>query len=237
MSRKPLDNPVWHALGGPQANVAVRRPHARRYDPEIAPFFGIEEPSERAYRDCGDILGKSPEAWLVRPEEEPTPPGWTKIFEKAVAQMILPPTAALPSVPSSVIELGPGDAPAIRALAEHARPGPFSSRTHELGTFLGIHDGGRLVAMAGERMRLPGWVEISTVAVDEAYRGRGYGRMLTAAVAARIRAANHMPFLHLYADNKPAMALYRKMGFAQRSTLVLTGLAPARKPADETVEE
>jgi len=237
MSRKPLDNPVWHALGGPQAEFALKRPFARRFDPEMAPFFAIEEPSERAYRDIGDLLGKSPEARLFRPEEEPEPAGWRKSFEKPIAQMILPPSVALKPAGSPAIELGRGDVAAMRDLAGRAEPGPFARRTHELGVFLGIHDGGRLVAMAGERLRLPGLTEISAVAVDPDYRGRGYGRALTAALAQRIRAAGQMPFLHVYEDNKQAFGLYRKMGFAQRTTLVVTWLAPDRKTAADTVEE
>lgn len=236
MSRKPLDNPVWHALGGPQANVALKRPHARRFEPEVAPFFAIEEPSERAYRDIGDLLGKSPEARLFRPEKEPTPSEWSKTFEKPIVQMILPPSVVLKAASSSIIELGIGDVPAMRDLAERVEPGPFAARTHELGVFLGIHDGDKLVAMAGERLRLPGLTEISAVAVDPDYRGRGHGRALTAALAQRIRAAGQMPFLHVYEDNKAAFGLYRKMGFAQRTTLVVTWLAPSRKAA-ETVEE
>jgi GNAT superfamily N-acetyltransferase len=230
MSKKPLDNPVWHALGGPQSDFALKRPFARRFDPEIGPFFAIEEPSDKAFRDMDDLMGASSEAWLVRSEAVDVPEGWRKTFEKKVAQMILPPTATLPPVPSSIIELGAGDLPGMRELAAHAKPGPFATRTHELGTFLGIHEGDRLVAMAGERFRLPGLVEISAVSTQAEYRGRGYGTALLAAVAARIRAAGQMPFLHLYADNEAALKLYRKMGFAQRTTLVLTGLA-LRKPA------
>lgn len=232
MSRKPLDNPVWHALGGPQAAFAVKRPHARRFDPEVAPFFAIEEPSERAYRDIGDLLGASPEARLFRPEAEPAPPGWSKSFEKPIVQMILPPAVALPSVPSAIIELGPGDRPAMIELAERTKPGPFAARTPELGTFLGLHDGGRLVAMAGERLRLPGWVEISAVAVDPEYRGRGYGKALTAALASRIRAASQMPFLHVYSDI-PAFGLYKAMGFVPRTTLTVIWLAPRKDTGED----
>jgi GNAT superfamily N-acetyltransferase len=232
MARKPLDNPVWHALEGPQSAVAIKRPHARRFDPDVAPFFAIEEPSDRAYRDIGDILGKSPEARLFRPEKEPAPPGWSKTFEKPIQQLILPPTAALPAPLSSIVELREVDAPDMQALAKRTDPGPFAPRTHELGTYLGIHEDGELVAMAGERLRLPGWVEISAVATDTEYRGRGYGRALTAALAARIRVAGQMPFLHVYPDNKAAVALYKSMGFVERTTLIVTWLAPKAPPAE-----
>lgn len=232
MSRKPLDNPVWHALGGPQASFAAKRPFARRFEPAVAPFFAIEEPSDKAYRDLDDLLGDSPEVRLFRPTPEPVPAGWKKTFEKPIQQMILPPTAALPTVPSSVIELHEVDVAAMQDLAARTKPGPFAERTHELGTFLGIQDEGKLVAMAGERMRLPGWVEISAVAVDPEYRGRGYGKALTAALAARIRAAGQMPFLHVFPDLKAA-ELYKAMGFAQRTTLTVIWLAPVRKAPTE----
>lgn len=234
MSRKPLDNPVWHALAGPQADFALKRPHAKRYDPEIAPFFAVEEPSERALRDCGDLLGASPEIWFVRPEAVDASPGWAKTLARPVTQMILPPTASLkaPIIEPKIIELRAVDAPAMLDLAIRMKPGPFASRTHELGTFLGIHDGDRLVAMAGERMRLPGLVEISAVATEPEYRGRGYAQALIAALATRIRASGQMPFLHLFADNENAFALYRKLGFVQRTTLMLTWLAPKAPPPE-----
>ena len=45
------------------------------------------------------------------------------------------------------------------ALVAATAPGPFGRRTPLLGRYLGIRDGGRLVAMAGERLRVPGHVE------------------------------------------------------------------------------
>ena len=42
-------------------------------------------------------------------------------------------------------------------------PGPWFHRTPELGRFVGFEEDGRLVAMAGERMHVPGDTEISAV--------------------------------------------------------------------------
>lgn len=44
----PLDNPVWHALTGPHANVALGRGAARHYPRDIAPFSAIAEPTAAA---------------------------------------------------------------------------------------------------------------------------------------------------------------------------------------------
>ena len=60
------------------------------------------------------------------------------------------------------------------ALATLTKPGPFAGRTHELGSFVGVKHDGRLVAMAGERMRPEGFTEVSAVCTLPDYRGRGY---------------------------------------------------------------
>ena len=73
------------------------------------------------------------------------------------------------------------------------KPGPFSARTHELGTFLGIRVDGNLVAMAGEQMKPAGYTEITAVCVHPSHRGRGYGQMLLSAVSRQILRAAKFP--------------------------------------------
>jgi hypothetical protein len=103
-------------------------------------------------------------------------------------------------------------------LVEATRPGPFGSRTHELGTFLGVKADGRLVAMAGQRMRLPGLIEVSGVCTDPAHLGRGHAARLLTAQLALIRGAGHGAFLHVKADNARAVAVYEWLGFRGRRT-------------------
>ena len=114
-----------------------------------------------------------------------------------------------------MVELGAADVDAMVELVERTKPGPFTRRTIELGTYLGAFDGERLVAMAGERMQPDGASEISAVCTDETYRGRGLGAHLTLAVADRIREAGRLPFLHVVATN-PARRLYEELGFTER---------------------
>ena len=70
-----------------------------------------------------------------------------------------------------VIELTESDVPEMMALAEPTKPGPFGRRTRELGTYIGIRRSGTLVAMAGERLRLPGFTEVSAVCTHLRSRG------------------------------------------------------------------
>jgi predicted GNAT family acetyltransferase len=127
----------------------------------------------------------------------------------------------------------PVDVPAMLALAAATQPGPFGPRTIELGRYLGIRRGGTLVAMAGERMRLDGFTEISAVCVHPDHRGRGYAADLVLALAASIVARSEVPFLHVFSSNAAAISLYRKLGFAPRRRLHLAVLVRAERSADQ----
>ncbi len=105
------------------------------------------------------------------------------------------------------------------ALAAATEPGPFATRTHELGRFIGVRVDGNLVAMAGERFVLPGMTEVSAVCTDPAYRGRGWAAALTAEVARGIIARGETPFLHVVESNTTARAVYERIGFADRTIL------------------
>jgi ribosomal protein S18 acetylase RimI-like enzyme len=114
------------------------------------------------------------------------------------------------------VRLGPADVPEMLDLVERTRPGPFLPRTIELGTYLGVRHGGKLVAMAGERLGPDGWTEISAVCTDPAHRGRGLGTRLVLAVAAGIEDRGETAFLHAATVNTGAIALYRSLGFGLR---------------------
>src|SRR5260370_21230789 len=86
-------------------------------------------------------------------------------------------------------------------------------RLGTLGTYLGIRHAGKLVAMAGERMKVPGWTEVSAVCTHPDHTGHGYARMLMAEVMRRIRSRGETPFLHVREDNVRAIELYRRLGF------------------------
>ena len=113
------------------------------------------------------------------------------------------------------------------ALASVTQPGPFGPRTIELGDYIGIRRRGALVAMAGERMRLDRFTEISAVCVEPTYRGHGLAVDLVRSLVSSIAARSEIPFLHVFSSNLAAIALYRKLGFALRRRMHLAVLAPA----------
>ncbi len=78
--------------------------------------------------------------------------------------------------------------------------------------------------MAGERLKLDGFTEVSGVCTHPDWRGRGYATGLMGLVAQRIVARGETPFLHVYAGNSGAIALYERLGFRLRSAVVFTVL-------------
>ena len=148
------------------------------------------------------------------------PPGLTVVKQAMLAQMVLErPTSA---EPVDFLDLGDADAPEMVALATLTEPGPFVEATHRLGEFIGIRIDGQLVAMSGERMRAPGLTEVSAVCTHPDWRGRGLAGKLMRVVMARIVARGETPFLHSYASNSGAIALYEKLGFRVRREVIAT---------------
>ena len=213
----PLDNPVWHALTGPQANVAEGTARARRYDPDFSVFAALPDvPDLAAWDDLATLVGPGGTALLV--PDRPPPTGWTVLATFVIQQMVGA-GAGSPTPPPGFVELGAADHPEMRDLVAATEPGPWCSRTAELGTFVGVREHGRLVAMAGQRMQLHGACEISAVCTDTDHRGRGLASALTTILAARIRASGRTPLLHVMAENTSAVHAYERAAFTVRSTL------------------
>ena len=215
-----LDNAVWFSLDGPHQGFAERRGAAARYDPDVSVFGAIGDDSEVGWRDLESVVSPSGIAVLFRAEIPEPPAGWTRLDGGRGHQMVLGELAAV-DVPDSRA-LGPDDVGEMLALVELTKPGPFCLRTVELGGYVGVFDGDRLVAMAGERLAPPGFREISAVCTHPDYRGRGLAAGLSARVARTILERGERPFLHHASDNDPARRVYEALGFEFRRQVVFT---------------
>jgi ribosomal protein S18 acetylase RimI-like enzyme len=208
-----LDNAAWAALTGPHARFAERVGRAARYPLDVSPFTALADPADpRAWDDLAELVGPG----TVTPVSgvRSAPHGWETVQYGEGVQLV---DTALRTEPApEAVRLGPDDVPEILELIALTEPGPFLPRTVELGTYLGIRDRGRLIAMAGERLRPPGWTEISAVCTHPDHRGRGLATRLVRAVAAGITGRGDTPFLHASAANTGAIRLYESIGFTLR---------------------
>ena len=231
-----LDNPTWHALISDQANLAEGSGLARRFPHAIGPLAGLLDQSAQAYADLAPLSGKdeptgqlSDQLVLFLDEPPRLPPGWVLDVGGELTQMVLedlsldalPAPANDPGSSPSPVVLGEADIPAMLALTRLCKPGPFRQETHTLGRYLGIYEQGQLVAMAGERLNLPGYTEISAVCTHPDFQGKGYARQLMSAVARHIQSRGKIPFLHTRPDNTGAIHVYEKLGFRQRRLVYL----------------
>ncbi|WP_405553576.1 GNAT family N-acetyltransferase [Streptomyces canus] len=208
-----LDNAVWAALDGPHAHLSERVGRAARYPDDVYAFAALADPRDpAAWADLHTLVGPATTV-RIKPVET-VPEGWDIVGGGVGVQLV--DTALRAEHAPEAIRLGPDDVPEILDLVARTHPGPFLKRTIALGTYLGIRDQGRLIALAGERLRPPGWTEISAVCTDPAYRGRGLATRLVRAVAAGIRERGDIPFLHAAADNANAIRLYESIGFTLR---------------------
>ncbi|MFF1692416.1 GNAT family N-acetyltransferase [Streptomyces sp. NPDC058257] len=223
--RHPLDNPAYAALNGPHARFAERRGRVVRYQSDVSPWLGLPDAPEAGdWADLAALAGPGVEVPLPGVRVA-VPEGWEVTFDMKGVQLVDDGVAAAPD-PQAVL-LGADDVPEMLDLVARTQPGPFLPRTVELGTYLGIRRGGALVAMAGERLRPPGWTEISAVCTDPAHRGEGLATRLILAVADGIRARGETPFLHTSARNTDAIRLYESLGFRlRRRTRFLAARVP-----------
>lgn len=222
----PLDRPVWASLSTLRQHLSEGNALARRFKPEVNLFGSAADDSPAALAALAALVPAGDTVFMGQVPDIVVPPGFTLLHQGVIVQMLA--TRRLSDEPHGESDddaaralrpLGEADAPDMLALAQLTEPGPFRPRTHTTGTYLGLREGGRLLAMAGERMRLPGYCEISGVCTHPDARGRGLARRLSAAMARLIEARDEQPFLHAWQTNHAAITLYESLGFRVRAHL------------------
>jgi len=210
-----LDNPIWTALTTTQAHWAQTSALARRFPAEIGPLAAFEPPTRAAYESMAELFPAGEIAGILLDAPPELPSMWTLLEFAPLLQMIYT-DCKLPASSPDFIELTAADAPEMASLATLTKPGPFARRTNELGDFIGIRRDGKLAAMAGERMRAPGYTEVSAICTHPDHLGHGYATGLTVEIMRRILARGETPFLHVRASNQRAIELYRRLGYVER---------------------
>jgi predicted GNAT family acetyltransferase len=222
----PLDLVIWNALTGPQAGLAESVGTARRFPPAVTALGALARPDDEGFSSLSRLQKPGETTALFLNEQPALPAGWKMVHTTSLAQMVHEGTSAATAAKNGFVALGPGDAAEMLALAQLTQPGPFGMRTGELGDFIGVRDAsGKLVAMTGVRLHVPGFTEISAVCTHPDHLGKGYAGTLMLEIMARIRGRGETPMLHVRSNNTRAIQLYERLGFKLRRTFQLCVVA------------
>ena len=219
----PLDRPVWSTLTSRQADLALGDARALRFDPAWALFGAAADASPESQAALA-ALNTSPDGMGLVEAGDMPPPSGCRVRSAALCVQMTASALTAGGRDIAFEPLGEADAGEMLALATLTVPGPFFEKTHQLGDFIGVKRDGRLIAMAGERMRPTGFTEVSGVCTHPDHRGHGYASALMRVVTQRILERGEQAFLHAYAANTATIALYETLGFTVRAPVTYTVL-------------
>lgn len=216
-----LDNPAWLALSGEQREFGLVGERAARYQVDVSPIAAVADQSAEALQELAGFVEPGQAVAVVDPGEPPEDL-WRLATVVPLTQWYCPDPVQEQPTDLDWVELGDAEAPDMYRLVKETDPGPFERRTHLLGDYVGVIRDGNLVAMAGERICLPGFREVSAVCTDPAFTGRGYAQALVREVAVRQQRLGCVPFLHVRIGSpaeRQASQVYEKVGFVRRKEL------------------
>ena len=226
-----LRNPVWHSLRTEHARLAIGGEQALRYPVEYIPFAGLATREQEAFDQLHSLLAPEESIYLATEEPFLAPRGFDILRELPGLQMLYAPAPSTMCVREAgsgeAKRLTAADVPEMLVLKEIAFPGYYGPRAPTLGNYYGIRIAGQLVAMAGERLALPGLREVSAVCTHPAHTGRGYAAQLICRLVEDELAAGHTPFLHLVATNRRALSIYERLGFVHSRAIYFTQIRRA----------
>ncbi len=214
-----LDNPVWNALRSGNSDFALGNDRVKFFPEDVGPFAGMENINDESFQQLYHIISANRAIAILSPNNLEIPVYWKLHDRFKVVQMICGHPTKLQSTYSDIVPLEKSHIPQMIALTRLTHPGPFLQRTIEFGNYNGIFNSDKLVAMAGRRMHVHEYVEISAVCTHPDYTGKGYGKSLINNQLHKIIGEGNIPFLHVRKDNEHAIALYEYLGFTLRAEL------------------
>jgi ribosomal protein S18 acetylase RimI-like enzyme len=216
-----IANPIWQAATTRQRHLAYGEGPVRRFYSEVVPLAALENHSADAVAALTAMVSPGECVWLFEEPPHLDPERWRETMRVPGFQMVCDalsqearPAGGPPPVTLDVVMLDTRrDAAAMNALKAIAFPGFFGMRTPEMGRYRGICVDGELVAMAGERLAVPGYREVSAICTHPAHLGHGYAQRLSREATAGILADGDTAFLHVAGGNGAAIHIYEQLGF------------------------
>ena len=210
-----LKNPVYYALATGDRLLAEGDAHVKYFPAEVSPFAGFEEGLTDGFERLHALLPAGRSILFARPEPLTQVPGGWLIKHHIPGLQFIHRQLQSYRPQAEIRTLHQAHILEMIALTRLTRPGPFGTRTIEFGSYGGIFEKGKIAAMAGERLHIENFSEISAVCTHPEYLGKGYATDLLQYLIQHLLSKGKTPFLHVRADNERAIAVYQRLGFAK----------------------
>ena len=214
-----LQNPVYNALLSGDKYLSHGDDNVKFFDEEVSPFVGFHKNYSNGFADLYKLMPLDRRILYATTEHIDEPAGWELKHEVEGLQFVYEAANEINHNFDKVKPLGKEHVDQMLNLATVTRPGPFGLRTIDFGSYYGIFDADKLVAMTGERLHVHNHTEISAVCTLPEYTGKGYANTLLLHQTQLILQQGLHPFLHVRADNERAIALYKRIGFTVSSQM------------------
>jgi ribosomal protein S18 acetylase RimI-like enzyme len=208
-----LDNPVWYSLVESHCDFSLNYDNLKCYHPDYCPFGGFEENKDIS-KSIDDYAKKTSNFFIVGGKPK-LPISLEMKKELICSQMVIHDKINL-NIHEEITALNNTHEVDLFELVNLVQPGYFKMKTASLGDYFGIYKDGELVAVAGERMKMNNYTEVSAIVTHPLHIGQGYAKQLITHTVNNIFTQNKMPYLHVVESNINAIALYEKLGFVQR---------------------
>ncbi len=208
-----MHNPVYHALLSGDRHLSFGNEQVKFFDEEISPFAGFEQDYAKGFSDLYELLPSGRKILYAAPSFITQPAGWELKQEIKGLQFVYEAGQPIKTEFPNVIPLAEMDVEQMMQLAKLTKPGPFGKRTIDFGSYYGLFENEKLVAMTGQRLHVQNCTEISAVCTHPDHTGKGYAYTLLLHQLQLILQQDQYPFLHVREDNQRAIILYQRLGF------------------------
>lgn len=217
MDINKLDNPVWHSLHETHNNFALEYDDFKFYHPDFCPFGGFTS-LINSDKNIENYTGLVNDFYVVG--DKPNFDNTIILNKNLICnQMVLNKPIEL-DISNQITKLETErHLKELFELVNLVQPGYFKNKTHELGSYYGIIENDKLIAVTGERMKMYDFSEISAVITHPNHTGKGYAKQLIKYTSDQIFKDNKTPYLHVASINTNAIKLYEKLGFQTRRNI------------------
>ena len=217
--KQVLENPVYHSLLLNDQHLGFGTEKVKWFDPDVSPFAGFERDYKNGLDDLYQFLPTGRTILYATPDTLTQTMNWKLLVEIKGLKFLYEGGAVMERDAFHPVLLEQQHVEQMMQLAALTKPGPFGLRTIEFGHYYGVFEGGRLVAMTGQRLHIENYTEVSAVCTHPAYLGKGYATALVQHQINLILRHHQIPFLHVRANNQRAIAVYERLGFVPQGEM------------------